>query len=127
MWCSTTFAQTMPKVSLYFYFRYEVHLPTFNIKVTISTVPTEWYHLVFNYIGTKDAEGVTIYHDGTEVGSSTQKTSFTRSTGPGVVVIGRYFVQYLEDFFASVMVDELLFFNRYLTGQEVEILYNEQK
>ena len=62
-----------------------MHLPAFYMTVTISTVPTEWYHLVFNYIGTNNAEGI-----------STQKTPYIRNAGPGIVVIGRYFVQYLE-------------------------------
>ena len=82
---------------------------------------------MFNYIGTTNAEGVVIYHDGIHVGSSTQKMSYARNGRPGIVVIGRYFVQFLEQYFASVMMDELLFFNRYLTPQEVQILYNVHK
>ena len=92
--------------------RYTTHLTSDKIEVTISTVPTKWYHLVFNYIGPNNAEEVTIYHDGTEVGSSTQKTSFDINGGPGVVVIGRYYVQFQEQYFASVLVDELLFFEQ---------------
>ena len=111
----------------FFIIRYYVHLPSNYIKLTISSVPNEWYHLVFNYIGTNNAESVAIYHDGVHVGSSTQKTVYTRNARPGVVVIGRYFVQFQEKYFASVMVDELLFFNRYLTTQEVQILYNMHK
>ena len=97
------------------------------MKVTISTVPTEWYHLVFNYIGTNNAEGITIYHDGAEVGSSTEKPLGSRNGGPGVVVLGRYFVQFQEINYASVMVDELLFFNKNLNPQEIQILYNMYK
>ena len=97
------------------------------MKVTVSTIPAEWYHLVFNYVGTHNAEGITIYHNGIQVGSSTQKISYARNARPGVVVIGRYFVQFQEKCFASVMLDELLFFNRYLTTQEVPILYNMHK
>ena len=82
---------------------------------------------MFNYIGTNNAEGIAIYHDGAEVGSSTQKTSYIRNARPGVVVIGRYFVQFQETYYASVMVDELLFFNRNLNLQEVQILYNVHK
>ena len=78
---------------------------------------------MFNYIGTNNADGVAIYHDGVEMEGNTQKTANTKNKGPGVAVLGRYFVQ-LEQYFASVMVDELLFFNRYLTPQEVQILYN---
>ena len=96
------------------------------IKMIISTVPTEWYHLVFNYIGESPVGGgdsVVIYHDGAEVGSSTDKVSYSTTAGQGVVVIGKHFVQ-SEVGFASVMVDELLFFNRHLTEEEVQIVYN---
>ena len=78
---------------------------------------------MFNYVGTNNAEGVTIYHDGVEVGSSAQKVSYERTVGPGVVVIGKYNVHSEQDF-ASVMVDELLFFNRIITADEVQILYD---
>ena len=104
-----------------------MYFRTEYIRIIIPTVPTEWYHLVFNYVGTNNAEGVTIYHDGVEVGSNTQKTPYYNNAGSGIVVLGRYYVQALEQSFASVMVDELLFFNRYLTEEEVQILYNMHK
>ena len=44
-----------------------------------------------------------------------------------LLVLGRYFVQFQETYYASVMVDELLFFNRNLNPQEVQILYNVHK
>ena len=109
--------------------RYQVYFLTSYIRVTISTVPTEWYHLVFNYVdgNSFSGESITIYHDGVEVGSSTQKTSYNNNAGQAVVVLGRYFVQTLEQDFASVMVDELLFFNKNLSPEEVQILYNMHK
>ena len=58
---------------------------------------------------------------------ATQKIAYARNARPGVVVIGRYFVQFQEAYFASVMVDELLFFDRNLTPQEAQILYNRHK
>ena len=87
------------------------------------TVPTEWYHLVFNCVS---GDSVVIHHDGAEVGRSTQKASISNNAGPGVVVVGRYFVQSEQDF-ASVMVDELLFVNRPLSEAEAQILYNMHK
>ena len=98
------------------------------ITMFISTVPTEWYHLVFKYIGESpvSVDSVVIYHDGVEVGSSTQKVSYSTTAGQSVVVLGRKLVQSELDF-ASVMVDELLFFNRHLTEEEAQILYNMHK
>ena len=105
--------------------RYQVYFRTDYIQVTDLTVPTEWYHLVFNYIGESSVgeDSVVIYHNGAEVGRSTNKVSYSTSARQGVVVIGKHRVQSEQDF-ASVMVDELLFFNRPLSEAEAQILYN---
>ena len=102
-----------------------MYFRTSYIRVDVSTIPTDWYHLVFNYFGTNDAEGVAIYHDGVNIGSN-RLISYTNTAGQGVVLLGRYNVR-TDNAFASVMVDELLFFNRHLTWQEVQILYNIHK
>ena len=68
--------------------------------MTDLTVPTEWYHLVFNYVGGSAAssgDSVVIYHNGAEVGRSTQKASISNNAGAAVVVVGRYSVQSEQD------------------------------
>ena len=115
-------------MGFFFISRYQVYFRTEYIKMIISTIPTEWYHLVLNYIPASptSSDSVVIYHDGAEAGRSTEKVSYNTNAGSGVVVIGKYFVQSELDF-ATVMVDELLFFNRHLTEGEAQILYNMHK
>ena len=98
-----------------------MHFRTSFIQVNVLAIPTQWYHLVFNYMGTSSENDVVIYHDRVAVGSSAQ-ISLNTYAGQGVVVLGKYYVQALEQDFASVMFDELLFFNRRLTPAEVQIL-----
>ena len=88
--------------------------------------PLEWHHLVFNYIVTNDTQGIAIYHDGQELVSNTNGHLFSSSAGPGEVIIGRYLTSW-DGAYSSVLVDELLFFNRELIPEEIRILYDVVK
>ena len=88
--------------------------------------PIYWHHLVFNYIGTNGTQGIAVYHDGQEVTGSTNGQTLSTTAGPGEVVIGRYLTTW-DGGYSSVLVDELLFFNRELTPEEIQILYNMDK
>ena len=110
---------------IHFIPRYHVYFRTTYIRVDVSTIPTDWYHLIFNFFGASDAEGVAIHHNGVKIGSN-RLAQYTNAAGQGVVVLGRYNVRADRDF-GSVMVDEMLFFNRHLTSQEIQILYNMHK
>ena len=46
-------------------------------------------HIVLNYIGSNDGEGVRVYFDGREVRSGTIKTAIPYSAGDGRIVAGR--------------------------------------
>ena len=85
--------------------------------------PTGWFHLVINYIGPADGQGITIYTNGVLDGSDTEKYKYSWSPGDGRVVIGRKFTD-SDTAYASVEVDELTFWNRALTPQEIQAIYN---
>ena len=89
-----------------------------------TTVPSGWFHVVYNYIGPNNGEGVTIYHDGVEELWKADRTTHGYPAGSGNVVIGRTSPSKDENY-ASVMMDELMFFNRKLTVEEIQILYNQ--
>ena len=93
-----------------------------------TTVPTGWFHVVFNYIGPDNGEGGTIYHDGVEELRKDYRNNhgYAYAAGSGVVVIGRPYPS-SDEKYTSVMVDELMFFNRKLTLEEIENLYNQHK
>ena len=106
----------------YFVFSYGVALPGATLYATAEIVPNEWYHVVFNFINPR----IVAYHDGVEVVDTDQEHDFKQTAGMGLVEIGRY--QVLIDDpakYTSVIVDELMFFNRKLTPEEIQILYNQ--
>ena len=78
--------------------------------------------MVLNYLGPGDGEGIRIYYDGSEVASDTTKTARSRSAGDGRIVVGRWYIDRDENY-ASVEIDELIFFNQALTVDNIETLY----
>ena len=87
-----------------------------------TPVPTEWFHLVLNLHDLND-EWFDIYHNGVDLESEVNPSSpYNFTTGLGVMVIGRYWS--MDDrWYSSVIVDEMLLFNRKLTTDEIQILY----
>ena len=75
---------------------------------------------MLNYIGPADGQGFTIFTDGVLQGSDTSKDTRSRTPGDGRVLIGRA----ITDWYASVEIDELTFWNRALTQQEIQAVYN---
>ena len=88
-----------------------------------TPVSTEWFHLVLNYLG--PVEGISVYHNGEKLMIDENIFPTTHSAGPGVVVIGRYST-FEDDRYSSVVMDELTFFNRKLTNEEIGILNSVQ-
>ena len=91
------------------------HDGVFTLKT--NPIPTEWFHLVLNFID--PMEGFAFYYDGEKRPGNVEKLKKTFATGSGEVVIGA-----CDGKYSSVMIDELLFFNRMLTLNEIQILYN---
>ena len=90
---------------------------------TSQPKPTGWTHIVLNYIGPNNGEGIRIFKDGTEVDSDTTKATLSLTTGDGRIVVGRRYTNY-DNYYASVAVDELIYFNALLTGFDVQLIYN---
>ena len=85
--------------------------------------PTRWTHILHNYIGPNDGQGIRIYYDGAEVRSDTTKSAYSYSTGDGRIVVGREYNNQ-NNRYASVEVDELIYFNASLTSDEAQSIYN---
>ena len=103
-----------------FIFRYGIVLKSGTVFDSVQA-SHEWYHLVLNFIN----PGIVVYHDGVQVVNTGAIQSYETSEGLGLVVIGRYEV--FEDDsteYTSLMMDELMFFNRKLTLEEIQILHN---
>ena len=90
-----------------------------EFRATIQQIPSEWLHVVLNYIGPDDGQGIWIYMDGVQTGSDVTKTPSARSPGGARVVLGKLSTDGVDDLYATVTVDELLFFNEKLGDQDI--------
>ena len=84
---------------------------------------TGWNHIVMNYIGPKNGQGIRGYRDGTQVVSKKNKDSRSHSAGDGRITVGRRFTDRNQEY-ATVQVDELNFFNAALSSNHVQSVYN---
>ena len=105
---------------LLLYFRFIVALADgfFTIR---NSKPSGWTHIVLNYIGPNYGEGTRIYYNGQEVDSDRAKGGTSYAMVDGRIVVGRRFTNVDEDY-ASITIDELIFFNRFLKVDEIETL-----
>ena len=87
---------------------------------TEVTPPDSWTHIVLNFIGPNNGQGIRVYVNGAEAASDTTKTSRLRNPADGRVYMGN---SALEKY-TSVDVDELLFFNYMLSDQQVMLIKN---
>ena len=77
-----------------------------------------WVHMVMIYHGV--GLGITVYHDGTEVGADTEKAFFgPKPMGNGQTLIGKRGASS----YTSVSVDEVKFYNRQLSQEEIGNMY----
>ena len=89
----------------------------------VHSAPTSWTHIVMNYVGPNDGEGVRMFLNGMEVTSDTTKTSASlHASGDGRITLGRDLRG--DGYYLSVQFDELLFFNAELTPSQIQSIYN---
>ena len=75
--------------------------------------PSGWVLVFFSFAGPDEGEGIQIYHNTLLVGNDTIKTALSKTDGKRKIVIGRSFTEVDSiNSYASVQVDELLFFNK---------------
>ena len=84
--------------------------------------PSGWTHIVLNYLGPNNGQGIRIYHNGTEVASDTTKASHGFSAGDGRIAVGRYRTN-RNDHYGNAQVDELIFFNQALSQDDITMLH----
>ena len=76
-----------------------------------------------NYVGPNNGEGIRIFFNEAEMGSDTIKDGGPYPTGDGRIVVGRRQTD-KDGKYASVQVDELIFFNQSLSTTDIKLLYN---
>ena len=85
---------------------------------------TSWTHIVLNYIGPEDGQGIQIYVDGDLTGSDDTRKLEMYSPGDGRVVVGRSNTHESVNY-ASVEMDELVFFNTKLNVEDVKMIHSK--
>ena len=73
-----------------------------------------------NYIGPNDGQGIRVY--GMEVACSVTRDA-AHPAGDGRVVVERRYIDEDREY-ASMEIDELIFFNKALSTTDIERLYN---
>ena len=88
--------------------------------------PSGWFHVVINYFGPNEGEGITVYHNGQEIGSDTTRFPLpdTNTPGEGRMALGRDPIgdEDFYGFYGSVEVEDLRFFNQNLTAEAIATL-----
>ena len=104
-------------------FRYSLTVRSAQFGNAYLTIPnSEWFHVVFNFIGPNFREGYRVYHDGQLVAEKVVIASSVRAQAlDRKIVIGRQFTE-VDGFYSSLIMDELMFFNRTLTDREIQVL-----
>ena len=91
------------------------HAPTI---ISINT----WIHVAMVYRGPDN--GIMVYHDGVYKGSDTSADTDNPVPPSGIVKISRQFDSPGNPSYDSVNLDELLFWNRILVQNEIEMIKN---
>ena len=106
------------------YFRYSLNFQSGYYDIVLARPNgSVWFHIAFNFIGLNDDQGIIIYHNGVMAGNLSTQTETRQLIGLGPMALGVIeFNDCVGSIFSSMQVDELLFFDHYLTADEISIL-----
>ena len=101
-------------------FRGRVNLLTHWFEAYSTITTNVWTHVILNYIGHNNGQGIKIYLNGQLVVNQATRSGTTSFVdGDGQVVVGRL-LKNQDKSYASVLVDELIYFNVALNDQQIE-------
>ena len=103
-------------------------LDTGYISLSGMNATSDWTHVVLNYIGPNNGEGIQAYLDGKLAGSDDTITVYPWFVpgGNGVTIIGKKITPG-GGMYASFEIDELAFFNVKLSEAQIQKLYDTDK
>ena len=105
------------------YFRVSLNLlDRSSFSTLFQAIDDTWVHMVLNYIGPDSGQGIRIYYNGVKLDGGNHKYSGGKfaSAADGTVTVGRF-----GNYYSSVAIDELLFYNVKLTDDQIRELYNQ--
>ena len=106
-------------------FRYSVRINGQEFSSVLDK-PTGWFHVVVNYLGYNEGQGIKVYNNGVEVGNDTTINGGggcqqSQCEPDGRIVVGRYYTR-MNTPTVSLQVDQLAFFNEALSLDEITLL-----
>ena len=104
------------------YSRYVVHTQDGTYQAYAPRL-SGWTHVVLNYIQPNNTEGIKIFYKGAKMGGDFSKWNVSLPSGDSRIVVGRRRTD-RDNGYASVQIDELTFFNQYLSIEEIRKLRN---
>ena len=87
--------------------------------IVLHPKPNMWTHVVLNYIGPNNGEGIRIFYKGAEESRGEITFGGPYSAGDPRIIVGRFSTEVVM-YYASVEMDELIFFNHSLTLEEIK-------
>ena len=94
-----------------------------NFLADVPQTMNLWIHLVLNFLGQNSGEGTQAFTDGVLVSRDQSGYSTSQTAGDGRVVVGKRYVN-VNNYYAHVEMDELIFFNQALLEDQVKGLYD---
>ena len=92
----------------------------------IPRIDGVWFHIVLNFFGFSDEEGITVYHDGVQLNNTVKRRTISSAnvyTSDRRIILGKSFddniVFATNRVYSSVSIDELGFHNHILTDKEI--------
>ena len=104
-------------------FRFLATLNGFYFSTSYSASYNTWIHVGYVFRGKSNGEGILVYRDGTHVRTDDVRSSWSTGNPSGVLKIGRLFTASGAKY-SSAQVDELMFWNRQLSGDEIMTIKN---
>ena len=111
-----------------FHSRFSVRVSNVSFNAVTDKELEVWLHLVGVYYGLGDGEGVAFYRDGVLAERRTDPSVNSPPSLPGTgrLVLGRKRSE-MNGKYASLEIDEILIFNRKISQQEIEMIFNGYK
>ena len=87
-----------------------------------------WFHIILNFFGFNNTQGITVYHDGVQLNKTAERNSYSGNfyASDRRIVLGRIADEFTYGphsdpylYYSSVSIDELLFYNHILTDQKI--------
>ena len=87
-----------------------------------------WFHIVLNFFGFNDEQGIKVYHDGVQLNNTARRTKNAKlHASDRRIILGRSVDERFDTsyqlepyiYYSSVSIDELQFYNHILSDKEI--------